>query len=90
MLLKAVNDLPGVICIADDVDIPRKTLKEHDHHLDQFLKRCQEKNIQLNKNKFTLHSESITFMGHLITKDDGPKKIRAITDFPKPQKLKEL
>ena len=66
-LLEAVNDLPGVICIADDVIIHGKTLEEHDHHLDQFMKRCQEKNIQLNKNKFTLRSESITFMGNLIT-----------------------
>ena len=92
-LLDALSDLHGVTCIADYVIIHGKTLKEHDHHLDQFLKRCQEKNIQLNKNKFTLHSEGIRFMGHLTTKDGlqtDREQIRAITDFPEPQNLEEL
>lgn len=40
-----------------------------------------------------LRSDHITFMGHLITKDGlqtDPEKIKAITDFPVPQKLEEL
>jgi len=63
---------------------PLETLEEPDHHAAQFLMKYQEKNIQLNKNKFTLHSESIMFMGHLTTKDGlqtDREKIRPIANF---------
>ena len=61
-LLEAVKYLPGVIGIADDVAIHGKILEEQDHHLDQFIARCQEKNIELNKSKLMLRSDGITFV----------------------------
>ena len=92
-LLEGVKDLPGVICIADDVDIHGKTLEEHDHRLDQFLAKCQDKNTELNKSKLMLRSDRITFMSYLITKEGlqtDPEKIKIIIDFPVPQNLEEL
>ena len=63
-----------MICIADDVGIHRKTLKEHDHHIDLFLTRCHEKNT----------------IEHYDGLQTDPKKIRTITDVQEPQNLEEL
>ena len=44
----------------------------------------------LNKDKFVLRTDSITFMGHVVAKDglkSDPEKMRAISDFPVLQKV---
>ena len=55
--------------------------------LEMFLKRCQKKQICLNKDKFRLKLRPVAYMGHLLT-DEGikpdPKKITAIHQMPKP------
>ena len=70
-----------------------KTLEDHDKHLNAFFGRRREKNVKLNKEKFVLRSENITFMGHKITKEGlktDPQKIEPIKDYPVPQSLEEL
>ena len=47
----------------------------------------------LNKDKFVFRTDSITFMGHVVTKDglkSDPEKMRAISDFPVPQKVDDV
>ena len=92
-ILECLADLDGVVCIADDIIIHGKTLEEHDRNFEAFLKRCREQNIVLNKDKVVLRTDTITFMGHLITKDglqSDPEKMKAISTFPVPQKIEEL
>ena len=54
----ALADLPGIYCIADDVLIAgtgedqQTATTSLNAHLDTFLKRCSEKGIVLNPNKF--------------------------------------
>ena len=76
-LLEALDGLPGVICIADDIVIHAKTEQEHDSYLEQFLTRCRETGIKLNKGKFELRMKEISFMGashHLIRTGSRPTK----------------
>ncbi|XP_046560092.1 uncharacterized protein K02A2.6-like [Haliotis rubra] len=92
-LTEALDGLPGVVCIADDVLIHGKDVNHHDENLKQFLTRCREKNIRLNPNKLELRLSEITFMGHVITKDglkSDPEKVRAIHDMPVPSNTEEL
>ena len=92
-LIQNLQGLPGVICIADDVIIHGKDVAEHDHNLRQFLQRCRERNIKLNRDKLELRTNSFTFMGHQITKDGvrmDPEKVHAITEMPEPTNVHEL
>ena len=53
-ILSAFSDLRGVVCIADDIIVHGKSVEEHDQHLEAFLKRCREQNVQLKKGKLVL------------------------------------
>jgi hypothetical protein len=92
-LLEQLDGLPGVICIADDVIIHGKTEAEHDAHLENFLRRCQERGIKLNKDKFELKLQEITFMGHRIGikgLQPDPDKVKAVREMKPPSNIEEL
>ena len=92
-LQQALEGLEGVLCVADDVIIHGRDLKEHDDRLSKFLERCRERNIKLNKENSKLREKSMVFMGHLITEDglqSDPEKVKAIATFPVPENVTEL
>ena len=92
-LLEAFTDLPGVICIADDIVIHGKSKEEHGENLRKFLSRCQELGIKLNSGKLKIGVDSVTFMGHLITTKGqraDPEKVKAIVDMKEPDGIEEL
>ena len=92
----AIADLPGIYCIADDVliagigdDLPtaRASL---DYNVNCFLKRCAEKGIALNPDKFEYDVTCIPFMGHLLTSEGlkpDPEKVSAILNMPMPHDI---
>ena len=89
-LLKAVQDLPGVLCIADDLVIHGKDTAEHDKHLRKLLEKFEKLGVKQNKNKLELRMNEITFMGHKVTKEGlkvDPEKVKAITGMTPPQKV---
>ena len=92
-ILEVLNDLPGVLCIADDVIIHGADDAEHDKRLENFLERCSKIGIKLNKSKFELKMKELTFMGHKITEDgihSDPEKVTAINSMPVPTNVSEL
>lgn len=92
-VLEALEGLPGIVCIADDVIIQGKNQQEHDKHLKEFLLRCREKGIKLNKKKFEVGLKKICFMGHQITAEGlqpDPAKVEAISKMPRPDSLTDL
>ena len=59
----------------------------------RFLDRCVEKDLHLNADKFKLDCDTVTFFGHLLTKDGmkpDPKKVKDIQELPAPKDIKEL
>lgn len=99
MLTQALEGLPGIYLIADDVlitgdgDTQETALNDHDVKLRQFLSRCREKNIKLNSEKFRLRQQEVPYIGHLLTADGlkiDPEKIRAVRDMPRPTDVKGL
>ena len=92
-LMEIFGDLKGVICVADDIIIHGKNEDEHEENVQNFLKRCENANVKLNKNKIEYKLSEITFMGHRITKDGlqvDREKVAAIEKFPKPENVSKL
>ena len=58
---EVIEGLEGVKVIADDFvvvgfgETSEAASKNHDSHLENFLKRCEERHLRLNDRKFQLH-----------------------------------
>ena len=53
----------------------------------RVLKRCQEKNLKLNPEKFKLKLSEVLYMGHRLTSSGlkpAPEKVRAVKKMPIP------
>jgi transposase InsO family protein len=90
----ALNDLEGVICVADDIIIlgrgssQKEAEQDHATNLSSLLKRCEERNILLNKAKMDIKKSEIEFLGHKLSKEGisaSVQKIKAIRDMPAPE-----
>ena len=87
------HDLPGLICVADDIMVygvgstDEEAMIDHDVKLEKLLQRCLDIGMRLNASKMNLRQRSVTILGHIITKDGlmaDPTKIDAIRDMPCP------
>ena len=89
----ALIGLNGVHTVADDILIfgsgktDEEAIRDHDVKFEQFLKRCQEKGIKLNKEKLKLKQSEVTYVGHVISASGlkaDPQKIEAVAQMPAP------
>ncbi|KAK7901627.1 hypothetical protein WMY93_018396 [Mugilogobius chulae] len=96
-LMQALEGLPGVYVIADDVlitgegDTLERANVNHNENLRRFLQRCRQKDIKLNADKFKLRKQSVPYIGHLLTAEGlriDPEKVRAIRELPQPTDIK--
>ncbi|KAJ8356687.1 hypothetical protein SKAU_G00194810 [Synaphobranchus kaupii] len=96
-LMQALEGLPGIHIIADDVLVTgegatqEEASKDHDEKLKCFLNRCKEQNIKLNVDKMRLRQETVPYIGHLLTAEGlriDPGKVRAIREMPRPTDVK--
>ena len=94
---EAVEGLPGVISVHDDIlvygegDTEHEAMVDHDKNMRALMDRCKEQNITLDKDKMQLKKSEVRFLGHLLTANGvqaDPEKIRAITEMPKPTDVK--
>lgn len=77
----------------DDFIISSKDIDEHMIHLETLLNRVQQKGITINFKKMQLFREEVKFLGHILTNQGiqpDPEKLIEITEFPVPQKVKQL
>ena len=95
-LNQALENLPGVLCIADDIliygsgDADEEATADHDRNLQNLLQRCLDRGIVLSPEKMKLRRKAVPFMGHLLTSTGlkpDPAKVEAITNMPKPQDI---
>lgn len=85
--------LEGVIVYLDDIVVFGSTQEEHDKRLQALLKRLQEYNVLLNKEKCIFGAVEIEFLGHVLSeKGVSPteSRIEAITKFREPKTVAEL
>ena len=92
-LTHALENLPGVQCIADDVlvygtgESDEEATINHDRSLQNLLQRCKDRGIVLNPDMMKLKMSEVNFMGHLLTNKrlkPDPAKVEPIMKMPKP------
>ena len=90
----ALESLPGVLCITDDIlvygtgETDEEATANHDRSLQDLLPRCKDRSIVLNPDKMKLRMSKVSFMGHLLTNKGlkpDPAKVKAIAKMPRPQ-----
>uniref|UniRef100_A0A803JSR1 ribonuclease H n=1 Tax=Xenopus tropicalis TaxID=8364 RepID=A0A803JSR1_XENTR len=87
---KAVEGLPGVEVIADDILVYGcgDTTADHDRNLIRLLERARKLNLKLNRQKLRKRLSSVPYMGHLLTAEGlrpDPDKVKAILEMPNPE-----
>lgn len=83
-MLEAMYDLPGLMCIADDIVIHGKDRIERGENLKRLLDGCKYMSIKFNREKLELRMKEFTFMGHKITSEGlkvDPGKVGVINDM---------
>ena len=88
-----LHGLDGVFNISDVILVIGETYAEFKDNVIWFLDWCVEKDLHLNADKFKLDCDTVTFFGHLLTKDGmkpDPKKVKDIQEWPAPKDIKEL
>lgn len=95
-LNQALENLPGVLCIADDIliygtgEADEEATADHDRNLQSLLQRCLDRGIVLSPEKMKLRRKEVAFMGHILTSTGlkpDPAKVEAITNMPKPKDI---
>jgi hypothetical protein len=74
----------------DDLNVHSENWDEHLQHLNAVLYKLREVNLKLNPNKCYFAAKSITFLGHVVSKEGtrpDPGKIEAILHFPTPKTI---
>ena len=98
-LRQAIEKIPGVLVIADDillagcVETTTDTETDHDIKMAQLLDRCSTNCIKLFKDKLHLKCSEVAYMGHLITAEGlkpDPAKLEAIDQMPQPDDKKAV
>lgn len=70
-LIHALENLPGVLCIADDIliygtgETDDEATANHDRSLPDLLQGCKDRGIVLNPDRMKLRMYEINFIGHL-------------------------
>ena len=88
-----LQDLQGVLNIADDILVFGRTNEEFNSNVISFLDRCVQEDIHLNPDKVQINTDSVPFFGHVLTKDGvqlDMSKVKLILDWPIPENQKEL
>ena len=92
-LHEAVEGLDGVYAIADDIlvagtgDTMKDAIADHDLEIKKLLRRCQEHNIKLNKQKVAFKQTEVPYNTHLLTSEGikaEPSKVEAVLRMERP------
>ena len=98
-LNQALDDLDGVLCVADDILVYGKgetneaAMSDHHSKLRALLERCNQLGIKLNRDKSLFCRTEVEFLGHLITSEGlkpDPGKIDAILKMERPSSVQEI
>jgi hypothetical protein len=69
----------------DDLNVHSETWDDHIRHLDAVLNKLRGVNLKLNPSKCCFDAKSITFLGHVVSREGiqpDPGKVEAVLRFP--------
>ena len=88
-----LRDIPGCEIFIDDVALFSNSWEEHQHTVNEALKRLQNAGFTINPLKCEWAVQETDFLGHWFT-PEGPKpwqkKVDAILKLERPQNMKQL
>jgi hypothetical protein len=87
------KDLKNITGLVDDICVMSPDMESHEKYLFPVLQRLQDMGATLNIDKCEFMQDSITFVGHKITKNGispDEKKVLAIKNMPVPTNVTEL
>ena len=61
------EDLSGVKTIADNILVWGRSEAEHNHRLEQVLKRSRKVGLKLNRSKMKIMTTEVPYIGHVLT-----------------------
>ena len=82
-----------VIVFTDDILIYSKSRKEHEEHLRIVLEVLREKNLYAKFSKCEFWLDSVSFLGHVVSKDGvmvDPSNIDAVKSWVRPTNVLEV
>jgi len=77
----------------DDIFVFSATFSQHLENLELIFKALQQANLKLKPSKCKFADHELLFLGHIITPNGvkvNPAKLKAVTNFPTPTKLKDV
>lgn len=86
-------NLLEVLVYLDDVIVFGRTLEEHEQRLLKVLDRLKEEGLKLSLDKCQFCCPSVTYLGHIVSKDGiatDPSKIEAVKSWPRPKNITAL
>ena len=92
-MAEALEGLTGYRRIVDDIVIFDKDPQQHVMHVKQFLQRCKERQISINKEKWKFRCTEVTFAGFCLSPEGYQLDsliTAAISQFPTPTTRTEL
>ena len=90
---KVLEDLPGVLCMMDDIIIFGESSEEHDARVRAVFRRLEDNGVTLNFEKCEFAKSSITYLGHVVSADGiraDPSKVRAIKQMQQPKDVGDI
>ena len=92
-MAEAFEGLTGFRRVVDDVVIYDKDKASHIEHVRQFLQRCQDRQISLNRDKCNFCQTEVTFAGFRLSPTGyriDSSITKAVSDFPTPANRTDL
>ncbi|XP_073021745.1 uncharacterized protein [Primulina eburnea] len=82
-----------VVVFIDDILVYSPSEEDHKEHLQLTLQMLREKELYAKFKKCEFWLKSVTFLSHIISKEGvsvDPKKVEAITGWPRPKTVTEI
>jgi hypothetical protein len=87
-----LQDIPNVVCYLDDILIATSKA-DHLKTVEAVLKRLQQYNVKVKKEKCSFLKESVQYLGHIVSKEGlkpTSEKIKALQEMKAPSDVREL
>ena len=82
-----------VVVYLDDILVMGRTFEEHLHLVEKVLLTLEEHGMKIKPSKCSFLKEEVKFLGHMVGRSGVRKSddyVKAIQDFPRPEKVKQL
>ena len=92
-IAKVISGIPHVLNNRDDIIVGGVDWEDHNRNLAALLRRIEDHNLTLRKEKCEFGKTTLNFHGHLFTADGlrpSPDKIQAVKDYEPPKTKEEL